>query len=195
MNHTDFKSKWIGKGYAENAEYWYQCVAWVKCYAQEVFGKSLWSFCGSAYNGWTTWSPFDSDFTRIVSDSKIQIIQWDIAFFAPTSYNPYGHVGIIDKWFPTSIDLLNQNYWNGDGKWSDDYFKISKFNGTDPKFLWVFRFKSLITSNMQDDYIAILNKEFPKRKPIISSYEKDGQAKALAELITLRELKAYWLIK
>jgi len=142
MNHQEFKNKWIWKWYSETKEYGTQCVAGSKIYAKEVYGVSLASFSGSAYNGWLTGSPFvNRPFKRIYNSRTFIPEVWDIAFFWPTKNNRYWHTGIVD----TGSDmytcyLLNQNAGNWDWKWQDDTFRVTKFNYINPKFLWVFRY-------------------------------------------------------
>lgn len=51
--------------------------------------------------------------------------QGDILVYDGTSYNPYGHTGIISKVTDTEIELMQQNY----GKKSRDTLTLTNFNG------------------------------------------------------------------
>jgi len=94
----------------------------------------------SAYAGWQNNILDNHWFTKIKNTLSFIPKQGDIVFFWPSKTNWYmGHVWIIDSATLFSMKVLNQNMWNWDGKWIDDYVKISKLNYILPKCLWVYR--------------------------------------------------------
>lgn len=113
---------YIGKRVAENSKLGYQCVAWVKQFAQEM-RSPIGTFWWSAYSGWSTCRPFrNTKWKRIDYKKWLVPTAWDIIFFWPTQSNPYGHVAICDGGStPDLLKIVEQNAWsgNGDGKWEN----------------------------------------------------------------------------
>lgn len=109
---------YIGKRVAENSKLGYQCVAWVKQFAKEIW-EPIWTFWGSAYSGWSTGKPFNgTKWKRINRTPGLIPTAWDIVFFWPTQSNPYGHVAVVDGGSTTEkIKTVEQNAWNWNGDW------------------------------------------------------------------------------
>lgn len=114
--HQQFKMDWLGEIYAETQALWAQCVGWVKIYSKECLWVTLWSFWGTAYNGWlNTKDTFDMKVwnkTDYNGTNKPPI--GAIVFFKPdTSNGNAWHVGICDLRIKKGISILEQN---GGGK-------------------------------------------------------------------------------
>lgn len=136
--HRLWKKANILTGYSETAELWTQCVWGVKKYSQDVLGVALWSFGGSAINGWNSGSPFAwRPFSRIENSATFVPKVWDICFF---QIGTYWHIAIIDEHSTTRIAfVIEQNWGNGDWKWKDDFYQVKAYDYITPKFLWVYR--------------------------------------------------------
>lgn len=119
---TRIISGWIGKSSDYDKMYGAQCVDFARQYCKDA-GYPIGTFSGSAFNGWKTWSPFDTSWVRIKNDNpNTYPSPGDIVFFWPTRTNPYGHVAVADKWCTYSIlNIIEQNAGsgNGDGRWSN----------------------------------------------------------------------------
>ena len=114
--HQQFKMDWLWEWYAETESLWFQCVGWVKIYSKECLWITLWSFWGTAYNGWlNTKDTFDMKVwnkTDYNGTNKPPI--GAIVFFKPdTSNGNSWHVGICDLRIKKGISILEQN---GGGK-------------------------------------------------------------------------------
>lgn len=97
--------------------YGYQCVDYVRWYAKEI-GHTIGTFSGSAYNGWTTMSPFRwTEWQRKIYKTWKIAPRWAIVFFAPTPKNKYGHVAVVMNATLKTITVSEQNAgsWNGNG--------------------------------------------------------------------------------
>ena len=136
--HRLWKKANMLTGYAETAELWTQCVAGVKKYSSDVLGVDLGSFWWSAINWWNTGSPFAwKPFSRIENNPTFVPRVWDICFF---QIGTYWHVAIIDEMSTTRVAfVIEQNWWNGDGKGKDDYYQVKAYDYITPKILWVYR--------------------------------------------------------
>lgn len=119
---TQWINKWIGKSVDYDMAYGNQCIDLARQIAKES-GNPIWTFSGSAYQWWVTWSPFKwTKWKRVDRVGKNIPMAWDIIFFAPKSNNPYGHVAIVDGWCtPFIINIIEQNSstWNWSWKWWD----------------------------------------------------------------------------
>lgn len=114
--------KWKGKAVDYDRQSWYQCVDWAKQFVLEQYGIQLGSFWGSALNGWNTWSPFDSTWTRVNYQPNLIPEIGDIVFLNKTPHNPYGHVCVADNNSTyTTLCIIEENAGNGnwDGKWDN----------------------------------------------------------------------------
>ena len=141
MLHSEFKTKWLWKWYAETKQLWFQCVAWVKKYSEEVFWIKLKSFWWTALSWFLTWSPFKwLPFIKILNTPDFVPKVWDIVFFDKEPKNLYWHVWIVDVWTTVkTLKVLNQNMKTWTWHWKWDEFSISTFNYLKPKCLWVYR--------------------------------------------------------
>ena len=114
--HNQFKMDWLWEWYQETAQLWRQCVAWVKIYSKEVYGITLWSFWGTAYNGRLNKNDtFDMKvFNKVEYNGTNKPPVWSLVFFKPDASNwQAGHVGICDLRIKKGISILEQN---GGGK-------------------------------------------------------------------------------
>jgi len=124
-NHQQFKMDRLGEWYAENESLGFQCVAWAKIYSKETLGVTLWSFGGTAYNGWlNTKNTFDMKiWNKILYDGINKPPIWAIIFFKPDESNwQAGHVGICDLRIKKGISILEQN-----GGWKGNYAPWDEF--------------------------------------------------------------------
>ncbi len=113
MTHEEFIKKWIWKKYIEPWMQTVECVWGVKNYCKER-GFPIKSFWGSAWNGWVTWSPFDSTWKRVVKTPFNYPKEWDIIFFNESRCK-YWHVAVANKFCnPLTLRYLDEN---GTGKW------------------------------------------------------------------------------
>ena len=111
MTHAQFVKKWIWKSYKETESLGVQCVWGVKLYAKER-GWIIWSFWGSAWNGWKYWLPFDSSWTRIEYKPWLFPPEWALVFWNEKRCKN-GHVAISNKF--CNKDLLRCLDQNGTG--------------------------------------------------------------------------------
>lgn len=92
----------------------YQCVEYVKRYYYERFHHKMPDAMGHAKDF------FDFKLADAELNQKRNLIQFrngssirpeaeDIIVFAPTIFNPYGHVAIISQVFDNSIQIIQQN--------------------------------------------------------------------------------------
>ena len=160
-----------------------QCVDLIKHYSQNVLWIKLWSFWGSAKNGWNnTYNTFsESQFEKIQDKSKFQV--WDIIFWNRWKY---GHVAIITKTFGNwAFEVIEQNVWNWDWKGTDDCVKLSVYpNHYD--VLWVYRFKGKMSQEMEE--------KLSKAQELWIWNWKDWDKPASRAEIALMCLKVYDLI-
>lgn len=113
--------KWLWWKYQESPELGYQCVAWAKKFAEEIWYPLKW-FSGSALKGWQTWSPFGKDWIRVENGNENFPKEGDIVFLDKTKWNPYGHVWVVGKGSTfTNLVIVEQNAltWNGGWRWGD----------------------------------------------------------------------------
>lgn len=147
MNLKEFIEKYNWKAVDIDWTYWHQCVDLVKRYVIDVLWITLWSFWGSAKNGWNnTYNTFsESQFEKITDKSKFQV--WDIIFWNRWKY---WHVAIITKIFWNwMFEVIEQNVWNWDWKWADDYVKLSVYPNYND-VLWIYRFKEKMSQEMEE---------------------------------------------
>ena len=117
MTIQELQTKREGKRYQENADYWYQCVARAKMWVYDLYGVKLWSFGGTAWNWWNTWSPFTSDRTKQLNTYEAIPSPWDVVF-RDNSWNlPMWHVAIVVSAELNRLVVMEQNAITGDGKW------------------------------------------------------------------------------
>lgn len=143
MTHNDFKTRWLDKRRQENEQLWYQCVALVKLYVQEVYGIWLWRFGGSALSWWENWlRTFDVGlWKKVANDPNLAPVQGDIIFFDKTSANKFGHVAVVDTADLNEVKVIEQN----GGKWSrkglgTDCIRLRTYNYLSPKVLGWYHF-------------------------------------------------------
>lgn len=130
MNHSEFVKKWIWKSYQETPELWIQCVGGVKIYAKER-KWNIWTFWGSAINGWNTWLPFDSSWTRIEYKPWLFPPQWALIFFSEKRCKNW-HVSLANKYCNKDVlRHLDQNWW---GKWDPFTHRFSDYKNV----LWFY---------------------------------------------------------
>lgn len=103
----DFFRKYNGKRIDYDGVDAYQCVDIIKQYLDEWFGIKAGAW-GNAKDYWLSTNPAVlAKFDKIVTS---QTQSDDIVVFKPTSYNPYGHIGIgVDS------RLIEQNGGTGSG--------------------------------------------------------------------------------
>lgn len=186
MNHNDFKNKWLGQWYMENSTLGFQCVAWVKIYCEEVYWITLWSFWWTAYNWFTTWSPFNkTKWEKILNTPEFVPEQWDIIFFDKDKQNwMCWHVWIVDSADLNSINILNQNMWTWTWKADSDKFKLSKFDYLKPKCLWVYRLKK-----QKEDYEEFFKRWYMQEENLDNPITRKDLARILERILTKNNLK------
>ena len=145
MSYQDFLTQWLGKEYEESTADWYQCVALVKLYIEQVDWIQLGWFGGTAFNGWETGSPFDSNWERVLNSPTAIPPLWAVVFFKPYAADPAGHVAIAaEGCTSTQLNVIEQNAGNGngDGKVSDgNCIRLHTYNYETPVCLWWFMYK------------------------------------------------------
>lgn len=125
MDIQEYIDKRVGTWVYETTQLGYQCVAQVKDYCLNVLGIRLWSFWGSALTWWENLrNTFPDNIWEKISYNNNEPIAWDIIFFSWYDRR-YWHTGVVIKTVWDQIEIINQNVGNGDGRWSDDYIKIS----------------------------------------------------------------------
>lgn len=108
----------------------WQCVEYVKRYYFQVYNHKMPYSYGHAKD------LFDNSLNDVAFNEKRGLLQFrnvryekpkegDMLIYDGTSYNPYGHVGIISRVTDTEIELMQQNY----GKKSRDTLALKTFNG------------------------------------------------------------------
>jgi len=124
LTHEQFKSKRLGKWYAETKELWRQCVAGCKRYAEDVYGEK-WSFWWTAFDWWNNKTWYFSDWNSIEYKKWLYPPQWAIVFFKPSVENGNcGHVAIVDMADENWMSIIEQN-WGGKGNYAPgDEFTI-----------------------------------------------------------------------
>lgn len=131
---TRVTKKYLGRSVDYDKAYGNQCVDWARQFASET-AEPIWTFSGSALNGWKTGSPFNHKWTRCVYSKGRQPEPGDIIFFDKTSSNPYGHVAVVFSTpNDTNVEIVEQNAWSGnwDGKWANAVTNrlVAYVNGT-----------------------------------------------------------------
>lgn len=122
MTHEQFKSKWLGNWYAETKELGFQCVAWAKRYAEDLYWEK-WSFWWTAFDGWNNKTGYFSDWNHIEYKQWLYPPQWALVFFKPSAENGNcGHVAIADSADEKAIQVIEQN-----GGWTGNYDPGDKF--------------------------------------------------------------------
>lgn len=122
---SEYIIKNIGKPIDTDLMYWHQCVDMVKDYSNKVLWIKVWSFWWSTKTGWI-WNTFRrKEFQRYVTipwKYDFFPLRGDIVFF---NIWIYWHVGVVTESFPWGerFEILEQNWGNGDGKWSDDFIQ------------------------------------------------------------------------
>ena len=147
MDLKEFIEKYNWKPVDIDKEYWHQCVDLIKQFTIDCFWFSIWSFWWSAMTGWkNTVDTFPkAKFEKITDKSKFQV--WDIIFWNRWKY---WHVAIITKTFGNwAFEVIEQNVWNWDWKWSDDCVKLSVYPNYND-VLWVYRFKGKMSQEMEE---------------------------------------------
>lgn len=113
MTHKEVISQWIWKNYIEPWMKTAECVAWAKKYCNQRW-YPIKSFWWSAWNGWVTWSPFDSKWKKVVKTSLNYPKEWDILFWSEKRCK-YGHVAVANRMCtPMTLRYSDQN---GTWKW------------------------------------------------------------------------------
>ena len=124
LTHEQFKSKRLGKWYAETKELWYQCVAGCKRYAEDVYGEK-WSFWGTAFDWWNNKTGYFSDWNSIDYKKWLFPPQWAMVFFKPDAINwNCGHVAIVESADENGMQILEQNGWGKGNYAPGDEFTI-----------------------------------------------------------------------
>lgn len=111
----------LGKSIDYDKAYWFQCLDYIRWYADYIW-KPIWTFSGSAYNGWQTGSPFKGTTWKRVEYKKWTIApRWSIIFFDKVKGNPYGHVAIVQNANINEVEVSEQNAGtgNGNGIWGN----------------------------------------------------------------------------
>lgn len=118
MTIKELQSKWEGKTYAENAQFWFQCVSRAKKAIRELYWITLWSFWWSAHNWFITWSPFTAPWwTKFVNTPDKFPVPWSVIFRSKSWQLPYGHVAIVISADANNITVQEQNAKTGNGQW------------------------------------------------------------------------------
>lgn len=111
--------KWLWLNVDFDGVYDKQCVDWSRQFAKDMWNP-IWTFWGSALNGWLTGKPFiGTKWERVVNTVTAVPKEWDIVFLNKTPSNPYGHVAVAwEGCTGSKLILIEQNAgtWNGDGK-------------------------------------------------------------------------------
>ena len=127
MNYKELKEKWIGKKVDFDGVYWNQCVDFARQAVKDLYGVNIWTFSGSAINGWNTGSPFDWKWQRVENSIKAvppagSVVFFDKMYRGQKCINPYGHVAITGEgctWRRLVILEQNAGSGNGNGKWAN----------------------------------------------------------------------------
>ena len=117
-----YRAAKVGKWVDFDWVYGMQCVDLVKDFIKDFHGVTLGGFSGSAYLGWETGSPFDSQWKKVVYWPWLIPSLWDVIFFDKTPKMPYGHVAIAVVGTKTRLAILEQNgkTWSGTGTNGDE---------------------------------------------------------------------------
>lgn len=110
---------YIWKRVRESEALGYQCVAWVKEFAKQLWEPIKW-FSGSALEWWKTWSPFvGTRWVRCENKDTNFPSEGDIFFLDKTKGNPYGHTGVVGKGSnKTEMIVIEQNALTGNWLWT-----------------------------------------------------------------------------
>ena len=109
MKHNDVMKMCIGTLARETVKLGYQCVAWVKEYCSKR-GYPIRSFWGTAINGWNTWSPFDSTWTKVIYTWFNSPSEGDVIFWSEKRCTDW-HVAIANKFcYPFIFRYTDQNW-------------------------------------------------------------------------------------
>ena len=184
-----YAQKTIGKNIDTDWVFWSQCVDQAKHYAKEVLWITLWSFWGSAKDGWANKvNTFPaSEWERIPNNpkDKNQIPQvWDIIFWTGGKYQKYWHVGVVYEVFKgeNKLLILNQNTGSGDGRWKDDAVRIQEY--TYANIAGWYRLKKSSYRNIAWESVI---KDMRKVSELLGvSEEKADEIVALMEIIADR---------
>ena len=193
---------WIGKIVDYDKVYWYQCVDFCRQFAKDMWNP-IWTFWGSALNGWLTGKPFiGTKWERVVNTVTAVPKEWDIVFLNKTPSNHYGHVAVAGEGCTGSkLVLIEQNAGtgNGDGKNGNKItMRAIKYN--DPKrgiCLGWYTLKTIAPlpedNTTQSKFKAIYEKERPiNHNPIFSQLDDPtpatvGDIKYLLEIANIRK--------
>ena len=97
---------------------WFQCVDLARKFAFDIHNP-IWTFSGSAYNWWDTWSPFsNTEWIREENTPDWIPKPWSIIFFDKTPKNPYWHVAIVESGDLNNITIIEQNAGKWLGTWT-----------------------------------------------------------------------------
>lgn len=193
---------WIGKIVDYDKAYWYQCIDFSRQHAKDMWNP-IWTFSGSALNGWLTGSPFiGTKWERVTNTTTAIPKEGDIVFLDKTASNPYWHVAVAGEGCTGSkLVLIEQNAgtWNGDGKNGNKItMRAIKYN--DPKRgvclgWYTLKTRSELTpdNTTQSKFKAIYEKERPTNyTPIFSEHDDAtpatvGDIKYLLEIANIRK--------
>lgn len=114
MTHLQYLQDRIWKRIDYDQAFWFQCVDLVRHYMELVHWYKSGTFSGTAFKGFQTWSPFNSNREKKTSGNPKQ---WDVIFRWPTKANWWSwHVAIVDSVKGTNITVIEQN-GVGTGNW------------------------------------------------------------------------------
>lgn len=151
---------WIGKIVDYDKAYGYQCVDFARQHAKDMW-KPIWTFWGSALNGWLTGKPFiGTKWERVVNTVTAVPKEWDIVFLNKTPSNPYGHVAVAGEGCTGSkLVLIEQNAGtgNGDGK-NGNKVTLREIKYNDPKRGICLGWYTLKSPLMEDNGKRIIKK-------------------------------------
>ena len=194
--------KWIGKIVDYDKAYGYQCVDFARQHAKDMWNP-IWTFWGSALNGWLTGSPFVwTKWERVTNTTTAIPKEWDIVFLDKTASNPYWHVAIAwEGCTGSKLVLIEQNAGNGNGDGKNGNkitMRTIKYN--DPKRGVCLGWYTLKTrSELQSDnttqskFYGVYEKERPTNyTPIFLEHDDPtpatiGDIKYLLEIANIRK--------
>lgn len=194
--------EWIGKVVDYDKAYGYQCVDLARQHAKDMWNP-IWTFSGSALNGWLTGSPFiGTKWERVTNTTTAIPKEGDIVFLDKTESNPYGHVAVAGEGCTGSkLVLIEQNAGNGNGDGKNGNkitMRAIKYN--DPKrgnclgwYTLKTRSELPIDNTTQSKFKAIYEKERTTNyTPIFSEHDDAtpatvGDIKYLLEIANIRK--------
>lgn len=118
MTIKELQNKWEGKTYAENAQFWFQCVSRAKKAIRELYWITLWSFWWSAHNWFITGSPFTAPWwTKFVNTPEKVPVPWSVIFRSKSWQLPYWHVAIVLSADVDTVTVQEQNWADWSWNW------------------------------------------------------------------------------